>query len=254
MRGLAEQLGHELRTRHLGGCDDPRCEGCGIGLPLPRTCSTCARGNLAIHSFCGFCGTRLPESAPDTTTTVGFYPSEEITLLSGGAAPVHSDQITVISDNPGTDPHAHPPAELLETHSEPPTKVNLQTTTGYTQPLPVGDSLRGTGLCVLLLETDQSTEPNQLYPLEYGEPLDVDGPELTHPGTFTATPEGLRLDSLGGLRGVYLRLDPRSPRTPWRRLRTERDLGTFQALAPGESIPPGAMAYIDDILIRVDPL
>lgn len=325
MKGVAEQLGQRFVVTHLPGCDDPRCEACGTDVPLPRTCHSCARGNLAVHSFCGHCGTRLPTHDPTNTTSVTFNPSEEITLVSGSSMPVNSEQITLVSDNPATDPCGRPATELLDTTSdaitgaqvrhalsdttelaiqigpvhddaspvprldvsfaeyeegtgetdtrnlEPrdadasvrqtvndlteqvtPAGVPAATSFEFTQRVPIENQGKSTGLCVVLLGETAVGVPIDAYPLEYGEPLDVDGPELSHPATFTATPHGLRLDSLGGLKGVYQRLEPRSRRIQWRRLRTERELGTFQALAPGEYIPAGSLALIDDVLIRVD--
>lgn len=92
-----------------------------------------------------------------------------------------------------------------------------------------------------------------LYRLELGEPFDVDGPNLEAPGTFTATVEGLRLDSLGSLEGVYRRVTRDQKPVAYRRLRVIRELGTFQALAPGETIPVGCMAILDRVLVRIEP-
>ena len=39
----------------------------------------------------------------------------------------------------------------------------------------------------------------------------------------------------------------------YRRLRVIRELGMFQALAPGEHIPLGCMAILDRVLVRVEP-
>lgn len=92
-----------------------------------------------------------------------------------------------------------------------------------------------------------------LYRLELGEPFDVDGPNLEAPGTFTATVDGLRLDSLGSLEGVYRRVTRDQKPVAYRRLRVIRELGTFQALAPGETIPLGCMAILDRVLVRIEP-
>jgi hypothetical protein len=92
-----------------------------------------------------------------------------------------------------------------------------------------------------------------LYRLELGEPFDVDDPSLEAPGTFTATIDGLRLDSLGSLEGVYRQVRRDEKPVPYRRLRVSRELGTFQALAPGETIPLGCLAILDRVLVRVEP-
>ena len=92
-----------------------------------------------------------------------------------------------------------------------------------------------------------------LYRLELSEPFDVDGPNLEAPGTFTATVDGLRLDSLGSLEGVYRRVTRDQKPVAYRRLRVIRELGTFQALAPGETIPLGCMAILDRVLVRIEP-
>ncbi len=116
------------------------------------------------------------------------------------------------------------------------------------------------GLVVSMLgelgELGESRKPVSgavLYRLELGEPFDVDGPNLEAPGTFTATYDGLRLDSLGSLEGVYRRVTRDQKPVAYRRLRVIRELGTFQALAPGETIPLGCMAILDRVLVRIEP-
>ncbi len=90
------------------------------------------------------------------------------------------------------------------------------------------------------------------YRLELDEPFDVDGPAVSSPATFTATIDGLKLDSLGDLEGVYVRVGRGRQPIAYRRLRVVRDLGTFQALAPGETIPLGVMAILDQALVRIE--
>lgn len=92
-----------------------------------------------------------------------------------------------------------------------------------------------------------------LYRLDLGEPFDVDDEGLDAPGTFTATIDGLRLDSLGSLEGVYRQVRRDEKPIAYRRLRVIRELGTFQALAPGEAIPVGCLAILDRVLVRVEP-
>ncbi len=113
------------------------------------------------------------------------------------------------------------------------------------------------GLIVSMLGGMEGGRPSRsrpvLYRLELGEPFDVDGLDLSAPGTFTATVEGLRLDSLGSLEGVYRRVSRDEKPVAYRRLRVIRELGTFQALAPGETIPLGSMAILDRVLVRIEP-
>ena len=124
--------------------------------------------------------------------------------------------------------------------------------------VPTVGSVPCDGLTVTLLgeasgRTSRSRTQPVLYRLELGEPFDVDGPAIESPGTFTATVEGLRLDSLGSLEGVYRRVSRDEKPVAYRRLRVIRELGTFQALAPGETIPLGSLAILDRVLVRIEP-
>lgn len=194
---------------------------------LDVRCRACGGENYARHKFCGWCGSELGcEFAPD-----------EITDHSAVGIPgIGGD-----STSPG-----QPAAELTVPGFEP----TVRKPVAATQIDAVVVSMLGD------LGDVGGRKPMSgavLYRLELGEPFDVDGPNLEAPGTFTATVDGLRLDSLGSLEGVYRRVSRDEKPIAYRRLRVIRELGTFQALAPGECVPLGCMAILDHVLVRIEP-
>ncbi|MCR9165607.1 MAG: hypothetical protein ACE37F_00345 [Nannocystaceae bacterium] len=189
-------------------------------MKLDVRCRTCGGDNYARHKYCGWCGVEM-----------GALSGDEIT-----------DHAAV--GVPGLVGDATSPGQVAAE----PTAV---------RPIP---STHADSLVVAMLgelsASGKSRSPVSgavLYRLELGEPFDVDGPNLQAPGTFTATVEGLRLDSLGSLEGVYRRVTRDQKPVAYRRLRVIRELGTFQALAPGETIPLGCMAILDHVLVRIEP-
>ena len=99
-----------------------------------------------------------------------------------------------------------------------------------------------------------STRALDVFPLEFNEPLDIDGQRFVQKATFTAVRTGLRLDRMGSLGTVYACLDGRIPLVSGRARRYERTMGTFQAIKPGEILPLRSFAFLDHALIRIDAL
>lgn len=195
---------------------------------LDVKCRTCGGDNYGRHKYCGWCGIEMaaPGLAIDDVTDHAAGGSGIGESTSAG--PLETDQT---NHNSGSNEDA--------TVMQPVVTANLD------------------GLIVSMLGELDRGRPTRsrpvLYRLELGEPFDVDGPSIEAPGTFTATVEGLRLDSLGSLEGVYRRVSRDEKPIAYRRLRVIRELGTFQALAPGETIAVGCMAILDHVLVRVEP-
>lgn len=211
---------------------------------LDLKCRACGGDNYAKHKFCGWCGVEMGAPVPvgrrnditDVDTSLASVP---------GIPGIGGD--TTFPGQPNGEPTT--PGSVPTPASEDATVMHA---------LPNVGSVPGDGLTVTLLgEASGKTSRNRtqpvLYRLELGEPFDVDGPAIESPGTFTATVEGLRLDSLGSLEGVYRRVSRDEKPVAYRRLRVIRELGTFQALAPGETIPLGALAILDRVLVRIEP-
>ena len=250
--GLAAELvSGVVRVPGWVASGEPHCHGCGHRQDAPRRCPRCQRGNLELHSFCGYCGCSLLRSSgsPSAITNLDGWLSEEITLSR--PIQLNSQELTLLPANDETDTREEKAfqmvfEELASTHSEGIPAPTLANT--------ISENRGELGMCVVLLGDASAVEPLAIFPLQLGEPLDVDGPELIRPGTFTATPAGLRLDARGGLRDIYARLDGHHRAVQGRRLRHEPSLGTFQAISLGEVVPYGSFAFIDDALIRVDPV
>lgn len=193
---------------------------------LDVKCRTCGGDNYGRHKYCGWCGVEMgaPGVAMDDVTDHAAVGVGEST----SAGPLANDR---------TNPGGVSDADATVMRSVVAAPVD--------------------GLIVSMLgEMDggrSSRSRPVLYRLELGEPFDVDGPSIEAPGTFTATAEGLRLDSLGSLEGVYRRVSRDEKPVAYRRLRVIRELGTFQALAPGETIAVGCMAILDRVLVRIEP-
>ncbi len=195
---------------------------------LDVQCRTCGGDNYGRHKYCGWCGIEMGTSglAVDDVT-------DHAAVGSAGAESTSTGSVANDRTNPGS------VSDADATVMEPVAAAHLD------------------GLIVSMLgELDggrASRSSPVLYRLELGEPFDVDGPSIEAPGTFTATVEGLRLDSLGSLEGVYRRVSRDEKPVAYRRLRVIRELGTFQALAPGETIAVGRMAILDHVLVRIEP-
>ncbi len=186
-------------------------------------CRTCGGDNYSRHKYCGWCGIEM--GAPGVTI-------DDVTDVGSGVVPSAASG-PIDRTSPGRE------------SSEDATVIQASA------------SATLDGLVVSMLGGVDGVRPTRsspvLYRLELDEPFDVDGPNIEAPGTFTATVEGLRLDSLGSLEGVYRRVSRDEKPIAYRRLRVIRELGTFQALAPGETIPVGCMAILDHVLVRVEP-
>jgi len=204
----------------------------GTHVKLDIRCRTCGGDNYARHKYCGWCGVELGAAQP-VNDEITDHAAVGIPGIGGDATSPGqvADEMTVPGQAPAFEPTVARPVA------------------------PQAD-----GLVVAMLGEvgelgGRSTRVSGavLYRLELGEPFDVDGPNLEAPGTFTTTVEGLRLDSLGSLEGVYRRVSRDEKPVAYRRLRVIRELGTFQALAPGEHIPIGCMAILDRVLVRVEP-
>lgn len=206
----------------------------GTHVKLDVRCRTCGGDNYARHKYCGWCGVEMTVSSDETTDVAAV-----------GVPGLVGD-----STSPG-----QVAAELTVPGRVPAERGGFEPTVLRTVPATQADSLV-VSMLGELGELGKSRKPVSgavLYRLELGEPFDVDGPNLEAPGTFTATVDGLRLDSLGSLEGVYRRVTRDQKPVAYRRLRVIRELGTFQALAPGETIPLGCMAILDRVLVRIEP-
>ena len=192
----------------------------GAHVKLDVRCRRCGGDNYARHKFCGWCGYEL--GAPEDLTD---HAAVGIPGIGGDSTSPGQAEADSTIPGPVTNPIATSGIDALIVSM----LGELGDVRGVTRSGPV------------------------LYRLELGEPFDVDGPNLDAPGTFTATVEGLRLDSLGELEGVYRRVSRDEKPIAYRRLRVIRELGTFQALAPGEYIPMGSMALLDRVLVRIEP-
>ncbi len=195
---------------------------------LDVKCRTCGGDNYSRHKYCGWCGIEM--GAP----TVAVDDVTDHAALGRG-----------VRESTSAGPHANDrtnPGSALDGDA-----TVMQAVAATTLD----------GLIVTMLGELDGGRPSRsrpvLYRLDLGEPFDVDGPNIEAPGTFTATVEGLRLDSLGSLEGVYRRVSRDEKPTAYRRLRVIRELGTFQALAPGETIAVGCMAILDRVLVRIEP-
>lgn len=230
----------------------------------------CKGANLAIHSFCGFCGLELPPLRPRDVTHVDRTYSDEITLRRTAPEPsrpilVSSNGTTVRTEDVSagslqgmagdlgfgrspTKPVMEPPIPFTD-DAIAPTDPDSPADT-LNQRIEPGRSVQG--LCVVLLKGVGSNRTLDAFPLELGEPLDIDGKRFSHKGTFTAVRTGLRLDALGSIGTVYASLDGRIPLLPGRTRRYERTLGTFQEIRVGEILPLRSFAFIDHALIRID--
>lgn len=200
-------------------------------MKLDVRCRTCGGDNYARHEYCGWCGVEMRVS------------SDEITDHAAVGIP----GLVGDSTSPG-----QVAAEATMPRRVPAETGGFEPTVMRTVPATHTDGL----IVSMLGELGKDRKPASgavLYRLELGEPFDVDGPNLEAPGTFTATVDGLRLDSLGSLEGVYRRVMRDQKPVPYRRLRVIRELGTFQALAPGELVPLGCMAILDRVLVRIEP-
>jgi hypothetical protein len=221
-----------------------QCTRCGAEVHLDRTCPSCNRGNLAAHSFCGWCGERLPPTVIDPVR------SAEITLLA--STPCESGEMTLsTSEHP-----RHPDESDVTLHNGVEASA---TASGPLQESTVTDGEYRTvdGVAVVLLGTTDvggRSLPRTTYRLELGEPFDVAVPDLERPATFTATIGGLRFDALGDLDGVYIRVRNRERPIAYRRVRVEPELGTFQAVGPGETLPVGSLAIIGNALVRIEAI
>jgi hypothetical protein len=223
---------------------EPQCGHCGADIRLDRTCGACGRGNLAAHAFCGWCGERLPPTVMDPVRT------GEITLAS---TPCESGEMTLIST---VEPARHPAEGEVTHHSgiDP-----RETSSGPAQESTVADvEFRSVdGVAVVLLgspEIGGRSQPRTTYRLELGEPFDVTSLDREQPATFTATVDGLRFDAIGDLDGVYIRVRSSERPIAYRRVRVEQELGTFQAVAPGETLPIGSLAIIGNALVRIEAI
>lgn len=174
-------------------------------------CPRCTRVNEREFSYCGYCGAPLIARTHDS----GDY--TVVRSLTADQEDTVAGAVLIDSRLASTVPEA-------------------------------GDT--AAGLVVVTLAND-GTEQGETFRLQLGEPFDVDGPDLMRPGTFTATAAGLRLDALGGLEGVYVRVRPPFDPVQWRRLR-QCKLGTFQAIAPGEILPVGCLAIVHSAFVRID--
>ncbi len=199
---------------------------------LDVRCRRCGGDNYARHKYCGWCGVEM-------------------------GAPVREDEATDVAvvGVPGIGGDTTNPGQVAAELTVPGQVAGFEPT--IKKPIA---ATQVDGLVVSILGelgesgvARKSSSGAVLYRLELGEPFDVDGPNLHAPGTFTATVEGLRVDSLGSLEGVYRRVSRDEKPTSYRRLRVIRELGTFQALAPGECIPMGCMAILDRVLVRIEP-
>lgn len=207
---------------------EPHCGRCGAGVELPRACPSCHRGNLAVHSFCGWCGASLLPSDPAR--------AGEVTVLT--SEPCESGAMTIVAAGEAV----RPPAEA---------DITVQGRTDSTTP----EYRAIDGVAVVLLGSPQvggRSLPRTTYRLELGEAFDVAAPDVERPATFTATVHGLRFEALGDLDGVYLRLRGNERPTAHREVRVEQDLGAFQAMAPGETLPIGSLAIIGNALVRIE--
>ncbi len=194
---------------------------------LDVKCSTCGGDNYGRHKYCGWCGVEM--GAPDVVDEVTDHAAVGGDVVDSTAVgPLASER---------TNPGGVADADATVMRSAVATPLD--------------------GLIVSMLGELGAGRPSRsrpvLYRLDLGEPFDVDGPSIEAPGTFTATVEGLRLDSLGSLEGVYRRVRRDEKPIAYRRLRVIRELGTFQALAPGETISVGCMAILDRVLVRIEP-
>jgi hypothetical protein len=184
--------------------------------------------------------------------------SDQITLQSRLPEPLaHRGQITLISSNGSTVRTKDFGVDPLPTADFGPAPVprmpSYDEATDPSNPLDTLTERRvARGLCVVLLQGVFSKVAREVFPLEFDEPLDIDGRGFLHKGTFTATPRGLRLDRLGGIRTVYAALDGRVPWLRPRARRYEGQLGTFQAIRVGEVLPVGSFAFVDHAFIRID--
>ena len=209
---------------------EPQCGHCGGGVELPRTCPSCRRGNLEVHSFCGWCGDPL------LPTVIDPVRSGEVTLLA--STPCESGEMTLVLQGEA----AHPPAEG---------DVTVQGRTDST----IAEYHAVDGIAVVLLGSPGvggRSLPRTTYRLDLGEPFDVIAPDAQRPATFTATVHGLRFDALGDLDGVYIRVRGSEVPIAFRRVRVEPELGTFQAVAPGETLPLGSLAIIGNAFVRIE--
>lgn len=192
---------------------------------LDVSCRTCGGDNYGRHKYCGWCGIEM--GAP----TVAI---DDVTDVAAGVADSTSAGAT---STDRTNPGSLPNDDVTVMRTAVPATLD--------------------GVIVSMLGELDRGRPSRsrpvLYRLELGEPFDVDGANIEAPGTFTATVEGLRLDSLGSLEGVYRRVSRDEKPIAYRRLRVIRELGTFQALAPGETIAVGSMAILDRVLVRIEP-
>ena len=201
-------------------------------MKLDAHCRACGGQNYARHKYCGWCGEALELSTDEITdhAVVGVPGIGGDSTSPGQVAA----EFTVPGQAGGFEPTVRKPLAATQVDGL------------------IVSMLGALGERSELGRT--SISGAVLYRLELGEPFDVDGPNLEAPGTFTATVEGLRLDSLGSLEGVYRRVSRDEKPIAYRRLRVIRELGTFQALAPGESIPLGCMAILDHVLVRIEPV
>jgi hypothetical protein len=206
-------------------------------LRFDRECATCHRGNLAVHAFCGWCGKRLPPTVMDPSNT------GEITLIA--STPCDSAEMTTVdAGRPACE------AEVTQSH-------DTSGAIGLESTVVDADYRNVDGVAVVLLGTPQiggRSQPRTTYRLELGEPFDVAAPGLQRPATFTATVHGLRFDAIGDLDGVYLRLRGRQEPIAYRRVRVEQELGAFQAVGPGETLPIGSLAIIGNALVRIEAI
>ena len=207
-------------------------------LRLERECPSCHKGNLNVHSFCGWCGKPLSDpSVPVDSTSV--------TVIA--AATCESGAITNVTSSTMS------PQEVEVTLTVPISTGGGELVSGFEATV-AKDLPQVDGLAIVLLGTPEEAAPPVTYRLDIGEPFDVAGPGIDSPATFTATMDGLRLDARGDVEDVYLRVRSRDRAIAYRKTKVERNLGTFQAVAPGETLPPGAMAIIGSALVRVDPI
>ena len=206
-------------------------------LRFDRECAACHRGNLAVHTFCGWCGQRLPSTVMDPAHT------GEITLIA--STPCDSGEMTTVEP-------ARPASECEVTQSH-----DTSGAIGLESTVVDADYRNVEGVAVVLLGTPQvggRSQPRTTYRLELGEPFDVAAPGSQRPATFTATVHGLRFDAIGDLDGVYIRLRGREQPIAFRRVRVEQELGAFQAVGPGETLPIGSLAIIGNALVRIEAI
>jgi len=173
----------------------PRAQVPGAG-PAMRKCPVCGTENPMQFKFCGACGGRM-----DETTTVGPAPT--------GPAPQ-------------APPPAPPPAPQAAAPQAPapqaaaPPEAAARTMFMDASQRPAVKPM--TSLIRLVLLRDDGTEGGVLVieggpePIGrmHGPPFDSDAYLDPNHAEFTATPEGLMIDDLGSLNGVYIKLDGRA--------------------------------------------